>query len=734
MRVGCKKIFVTLFFIFIFLNPGRAFSATTVTPYLVTDEKEIVGTPNLTTTYYFKTVTINYKSGKVLLSLNSDGTGDAEVEEEIVIDSSPLGQSFSYKAGCSRPKMPPLDVTFLMWPNTPYVNSTSLTIKYKKGSCTKGKYYSGIFKEYAQVGKLYVVHFDNYETTETSFLEIPWDYSSRGMDFTEAALSFEFAFDHSYPLKNFTSLKETGSYLNQVTTFENDIVAPSPSSALDGYIWSRKSKLKYGDGVLASASGTASFTQDANCGNMISINHNNGYETRYCNLQNEGLAVSSPNQTKAVTLGQQIGKVGHDLSPSADEIQNPQLYFMVVKDKNNDGKFDDNIPDGIVDPFGWQSFDPDPWQNFTFLQNGVQKSGMRSTYLWKTNINQIRRPVAPTLATQFTLKRFYIEVPKNTMTIDRIFDGTIKNPVRDGTKESIGTILQARMLDGFGGLISQFNQLIKITIDYSQYDLSRYDSNLLSIYSRSSATSGWIKEATTFDQTTKKATINTNHFTDFGLFGEKLDSVSPVTSANIYGNLDKSGVYTSIVAVALTATDEPVGKSLGIDHISYKINSGNWQTYLYPLSFLTEGNYTITYFSQDKDGNTEKTKSLNFTINFTPPVPTPSTTPTFTPTPTNYPHTTFRSTPTPIPPEEATIFIAKIKSILSTQATSITPTSTPKPSQASVLGEFTDQVIRKPLMKIKSTFPLKKLSIALISITGVLFGAYLLKKSQDYYL
>ena len=43
----------------------------------------------------------------------------------------------------------------------------------------------------------------------------------------------------------------------------------------------------------------------------------------------------------------------------------------------------------LVDPFGWQTKDPDPWENYSFVYNGLQRTGSKSYYLWNKKLDAL---------------------------------------------------------------------------------------------------------------------------------------------------------------------------------------------------------------------------------------------------------------------------------------------------------------------------------------------------------
>ncbi len=88
------------------------------------------------------------------------------------------------------------------------------------------------------------------------------------------------------------------------------------------------------------------------------------------------------------------------------------------------------------------------------------------------------------------------------------------------------------------------------------------------------------------------------------------DSVAPVTKILVNGKKDSSGVYTSAVAITLSATDDLSGVSL----TEYSFDGQIWTEYEAPVPFYTEGETTIYFRSRDANGNIESTNSQTIEI------------------------------------------------------------------------------------------------------------------------
>lgn len=445
------------------------------------------------------------------------------------------------------------------------------------------------------------------------------------MTFSQAALSMSAYFDHEYPFLS-TNLSEPGG----TYTFKGDLTT-FPYSSHDGYDWARAAKTKEGTSVLAAASGCAYYKDpkyqcgDKTCirayGNAILINHDGageGYQTRYYHLQDGSMITTNtdPAQCVQVSKGQQIGKVGHtgNVSPAGEA--GSHIHFMVIEDKDKDGNFDDNIPDGLVDPFGWQSQDPDPWEEYQFKDenNEVKWTGNKSYYLWSKAIANLSSEFASNGAF-FNLEQYSTDFPAGLTEEPikiKMEAATVPTPHRN-----IGFPLLLELLTPSGIPVPLPLPIPFILyVDFSNFDIGNLIPESISIFSSPDGLT-WVKEDTTIDWSTKTASASVDHASYFALLGEPADTAPPTTTATLSGEEGQENWFKSNVEVSLAAEDNEGG--FGVEYSSYKLDGGEWQEYTGAFLVTTEGKHTVEYFSVDNEENIEEVKVTTFNIDKTTP-------------------------------------------------------------------------------------------------------------------
>ena len=487
-----------------------------------------------------------------------------------------------------------------------------------------------------QVSALYLVYFPPEPTatptntptptptTVPPFLDLPWDYASDRLTFSEAALRMTSYFDHEYPTLSIDGMFDPDDNLYGF----NGSRDRRDYSSHDGYDYARISKVTYGDDQLAAASGTASYHYDKFSGYAIFIDHGNSFQTRYYHMQPNDLVINTIGNSVVVRGGQKIGKVGYSGNVSPAGLDGAHIHFMVVYDKNHDGNFQDNIPDGLVDPFGWQGEGADPWETFQFDYAGKKRTGMKSMYLWKEPISSASTPVG-LAGGEVKNEKVRITIPP--LVLPDLLQFFIKSAPRtniDAHTESMGSIADITAVDGGGIAVKNFSQPINVSFTYSEDDALYYDPDHMSIYSSPDGAI-WQKEQTLIDHDAHTATTSVNHLTFFALMGERRDTVAPLTTAKLTGE-GREMNFHSDVTIDLQPQDpcsdedndvchaEPVEAST-IDYSLFRLDEEEWEGYSEPVTISTEGTHTLQYFSVDTSGNVENTQTVEFMIDKTIP-------------------------------------------------------------------------------------------------------------------
>lgn len=445
------------------------------------------------------------------------------------------------------------------------------------------------------------------------FLDLPWDYEANGMDFSTAALAINSFFDHEYPLLSVGLGEPYG-----VMSFNPDFIPLDSSySSHDGYDWGSRAKTKYGVPQLAAADGVATYIGTCGgCGNAILIDHGNGFQTRHYHLQKEGLIVDTAGVPIQVSQGQQIGLTGFSGNVRPPNENGSHIHFVVVHDKNGDGNFSDNIPDGLMDPFGWQSNDPDPWENYSFTYGGVERTGSKSYYLWKKPIDSLSESFDSN-GKFFEMGDYAIDIPENA-TQEELSVSMKTAPFTEisGDKQSVGPTLVVTVRNAAGEIVNFLGESYNLYVDFAFVDLSGFDPDTLSIYSSEDG-ENWVKEDTEIDWTEKAAAASLIHFSYFALMADRIDTSPPSTSVSLLGDEGEDDWFRSDVAVELFAEDNENG--LGVAYTAIRIDDDEWEEYLEPIQLTEEGTHKVYYYSEDTEGNVEETKEIELHIDKTLP-------------------------------------------------------------------------------------------------------------------
>ena len=103
-------------------------------------------------------------------------------------------------------------------------------------------------------------------------------------------------------------------------------------------------------------------------------------------------------------------------------------------------------------------------------------------------------------------------------------------------------------------------------------------------------------------------------FTRSGAFD--LDATDPVTTAAVTGTLHATGWYTSAAAVILTARDA----ASGLRATWYRLDGGPKTRSTGPVAIGTSGDHHLAYWSVDRAGNVESTKTVEVKVDVNAPL------------------------------------------------------------------------------------------------------------------
>src|SRR2546426_9948790 len=89
-----------------------------------------------------------------------------------------------------------------------------------------------------------------------------------------------------------------------------------------------------------------------------------------------------------------------------------------------------------------------------------------------------------------------------------------------------------------------------------------------------------------------------------------IDTVAPVSTAQVAGTLAGDGSYVSSVTVTLTASDT----TSGVQSEQYRVDGGPWRTYSVPFPLGGNGTHMLDYFATDVAGSAESVHGLSIWI------------------------------------------------------------------------------------------------------------------------
>lgn len=449
-----------------------------------------------------------------------------------------------------------------------------------------------IFTNISNLG-VYKYTIPNKQLDTFKFLRIPWNYENEN----ELIYKITAFFDHRYPFLSHYSFTEPYEYKNSTMNFygQEKEIPEAYYSSHDGMDYA----LPYGTPILAAASGTATYHYSAKgLGHHIKIDHANGYQTTYAHLQKNSLITNTQIE---VEQGETIGLVGMTGNTSG-----PHLHFEIAKDTNLNGNFDDDKPFSRFDPYGWQNFEIiDPWQ----IYKTANKTGIKSQYVWNTNDYPEGNTYFEYKPTELNLDNIKLEIPQTVK--DENITFTIIPSQIPGAKSFTQTLkyihntaFKANAKNNINTNMQSFEDNIKISIKLDPNNLLNINKDTLALYFFNENTKKWEKLNSVFNTENNTLNSETNHFSNFAVFAEKIDYTLPLSEINING-VQIDFWFEEQVEITINSNDES-----GIKYIFYSLdNETSWQEYTNPIIVDKTGITEFKYRAQDINDNLESVKS-----------------------------------------------------------------------------------------------------------------------------
>ncbi len=311
-------------------------------------------------------------------------------------------------------------------------------------------------------------------------------------------------FDHTYP----TYGRSPNSSASFVTTWTGAVYSSDDKKGISYYdghngidfapLGSTVAEKALPATVVAAAGGVIKSVDDVDRGGcktlygcLVTIDHGNGYLTRYAHLEQGSIKVDVGYPVSSMHF---LGLMGNT---SSDTSMKKHLHFGVYYDKNGDGRWDEYTES--VDPFGWvpglyPSGESDPWEVY---------SGPRSTFLWKYRMN-VQSTIGPNGGTTKSASASVgISVPPGAIDAVLTLEVT-EGPVAASSAEfrstgrsfwlQIQEWLQpsAAQLGARAEPVFSFKQPITFTIGYSESEIRHLDKSRLAIAQWNQIEGQWV--------------------------------------------------------------------------------------------------------------------------------------------------------------------------------------------------------------------------------------------------
>jgi len=392
-------------------------------------------------------------------------------------------------------------------------------------------------------------------------------------------------FDHRYPLYGVEGANNTDT----VVVYWGDEI-PSTTTGCRRQQITDEGKVCYsghdaydfllarGTSVLAAADGYATYERHPTCGNIVRIDHGNGYASEYWHLGDDDL-LRTP---RTVMAGEPIGTVGKPASPSCGG-----GYHLHFAARHNDVD---------VDPYGWAGNYQDPWE--------AHVDGTRSDCLWSFG--------CPTKgvfsstgggALGSSDGNVMVSAPPGAVTDTILLQLALTpDPVAEPSAVPAWHSYALSAQDLSGDPVLDFSEPLTLDVNYSDTDITYLLENTLSLYSWDDSTSAWLPISTTLDLANNTASANVTHLSLFTLMGEPQNPAPTVTSVSPdsgYSHLDTE------ITIEGTGFLPTPSVRLGLNELAVTLIDSTILTAIVP-SGLDPGPYDLTVTNPDaQEGSLE---------------------------------------------------------------------------------------------------------------------------------
>lgn len=259
--------------------------------------------------------------------------------------------------------------------------------------------------------------------------------------------------------------------------------------------------------------------------------------------------------------------------------------------------------------------------SFAFLLNVV------SIY-FSTNKLQILNTIQPNLpsglmkpttaditipeARIFRYQDLEVRFPKNIWDEEFTFSYEPSPFEHTKTLSSIMPSLKFKAVDSNSRSITKIKNPFEFTYTYSKADLKNIKEETIAFYLYDEQNREGKAIPTEINMYRKTATAQAVYVARYALMGEVKDNIAPTTYIAIEGKMNENNRYKPPITIKLSAEDNENG--LGVEDTLYQLGNEMWKTYESPVAVTESGNYIVHFQSQDKAGNTETVKILEFTI------------------------------------------------------------------------------------------------------------------------